>query len=652
MQPKPNRILSLLFFAGLLIPLFLQAQENTFYDLRDVVQLKYNNPDLVVDLGVGLWAWPLPFDIDDDGDFDLVVSSGGSYPFNGLYYFENKTDNENPLFKKPIRVGEGLGSVTASYIDGKPRILGPGIEFSNFKTSFFDNPEGIFPASEVFAFVTKKRLTEWKYVDFENDGDLDILVGIDDWADYGWDNAFDKTGKWTNGPLHGYVILIENIEGKYRVKGKLEAGGLPIDVFGTPSPNMNDFDGDGDLDLICGEFVDKLTWFENIGTRENPEFAAGRFLENGQGILKMHLEMIVPVAVDWDNDGDIDLVVGDEDGRVALIKNTGQTKNRMPVFESPEYFKQEADNLKFGALSTPFSVDWDNDGDEDLICGNSSGEIAFIENLDGGNPPKWNAPELLTADGKPIRIMAGKNGSIQGPCEEKWGYTTLSVADWNNDGLLDIIVNSIWGKIEWFKNVGSKTNPQLTAMGAVKIDWQNEVPKKPEWNWWEPKQNEMVTQWRTTPVATDWNNDGLMDLVMLDYEGYLAFFERFQKKGELFLHPGQRIFLNGDEKENPALRLNDGFAGQSGRRKIALTDWDSDGDIDLLVNTTNTAWYENSKEENGKTIFKYRGNIMQVRLGGHSTSPAVTDRDKDGIPEIIVGAEDGHFYYFKRKNQN
>ena len=107
--------------------------------------------------------------------------------------------------------------------------------------------------------------------------------------------------------------------------------------------------------------------------------------------------------------------------------------------------------------------------------------------------------------------------------------------------------------------------------------------------------------------------------------------------------------MDGDKSGNEALRLNDGYAGKSGRRKIALSDWDNDGDTDFLVNTTNTGWYENVKEENGNVTFKYRGDIMQVRLGGHSTSPTITDWDNDGIPEILVGAEDGHFYYYKRK---
>ncbi len=38
----------------------------------------------------------------------------------------------------------------------------------------------------------------------------------------------------------------------------------------------------------------------------------------------MHVQMITPVAIDWDRDGDVDLVCGDEDGRVAFVENTGK----------------------------------------------------------------------------------------------------------------------------------------------------------------------------------------------------------------------------------------------------------------------------------------------------------------------------------------
>ena len=73
----------------------------------------------------------------------------------------------------------------------------------------------------------------------------------------------------------------------------------------------------------------------------------------------------------------------------------------------------------------------DGDGDEDILCGNTAGYIGFFENLSGPGVerPKWAAVKQLTAGGKILRILAGPNGSIQGPAEAKWGYTTLTVAD-------------------------------------------------------------------------------------------------------------------------------------------------------------------------------------------------------------------------------
>ena len=156
--------------------------------------------------------------------------------------------------------------------------------------------------------------------------------------------------------------------------------------------------------------------FENLGTRTAPRYAAGRRVKLRDGNpLRMDLEMIVPVAFDWDRDGDLDLIVGDEDGRVALVENvTGDAtaplrNDPAPHFLAPRYFQQEADTLKCGALATPVGVDWDQDGDVDLLSGNTSGTIEFFENLSGPNvaTPRWAAPRKLLAGGQPFRVQAG-----------------------------------------------------------------------------------------------------------------------------------------------------------------------------------------------------------------------------------------------------
>ena len=631
---------------------------------KDFKIMKYNNPGLNVDLGVGLWAWPLPMDYDEDGDMDLLVSSQGK-PFNGLYLYENKSGEKVPVFEKQKRLYKSIKDIQVSYIDGKPRFTIPGFELTDFKNSYDKVKTPLFSVDSIKKDMKGRiRFNQWKLVDYDNDGDVDIVVGIDDWGDYGWDNAYDAKGNWTNGPLHGYVYLIENVNGKYVNRGKIKAAGKDIDVFGAPTPNFADFDGDGDLDLVCGEFLDKMTYFENIGTREKPVYAKGKHLANDNGVIRMDLEMIIPVAIDWNKDGYVDLIVGDEDGRVAFIENTGKVKNGMPQFKDPVYLQQKADNVKFGALATPYGVDWDNDGDEDIIVGNSAGYITFIENLgDRNGMPKWAAPKLLESEGKTIRIMAGYNGSIQGPAEEKWGYTTLSVADWDGDGLKDIIVNSIFGKVIWYKNIGTKQSPKLAKSQEVKVDWQTKDIPKPSWNWWSPKPNELVTQWRTTPFAIDWNKDGLTDLIMLDTGGYLSYFERIKKGNELILKQPKRIFYGTDYsgyRQNHAvtdsipglLKLNSGKFGQSGRRKFTIADWDGDGKPDVLVNSLNVTVMRNLGEKQGIVQIKNQKPVAKLVLAGHDTSPTIVDWNKDGIPDLLVGAEDGHFYYLENPRSN
>lgn len=640
--------------------------------------LTYNNPGLQVDLGVGLWAWPIPWDADGDGDYDLFVSCPDK-PSNGIWYFENRSgdtaENKFPCFEPAVKISSTVHYVMPSYVQGKLRVLSPGFEYPDFIKQGLAQRTELPIAANFYRPRWKQtkgpgiRHNQWRYSDYDGDGKIDLIVGIEDWSEYGWDDAWSDKGEWENGPLHGFVFVFlnegDNEQPVYSPASQLMVGGKPLDVYGCPSPNFTDFDGDGDLDLLCGEFLDGFTYFQNVGTRTAPRYAPGVRVGDSQGNpLGMDVQMIVPIAFDWDRDGDHDLIVGDEDGRVALVENLGQqTAQGTPIFNQPRYFQQRADELKCGALATPFAVDWDGDGDQDILSGNTGGYIEWFENLSGPKVenPTWGAPRRLQAGGKTFRVMAGPNGSIQGPAEAKWGYTTFTVADWDHDGLMDIVYNSIWGRIEWLKNVGSRTVPELAAPQPVTID-DGEAKSYPRWNWWKPSDDDLVTQWRTTPVVVDWNKDGLNDLVMLDSEGYLALYQRVEKEGSLQLDAPQRIFVGtniqstdsqhrrGKEEsvvEGP-LQLNRNAAGGSGRRKLCVTDWDHDGQWDLLVNSTSANLLKGLGQKEGKWLFEDLGPIVSQNIQGHTTSPCVVDFNGDGVPEFLGGAEDGRFYYLRR----
>lgn len=653
---------------GLLLMTFVTTTSHNLWGQSSLAtdglaRLKYNNPGLIVDLGVGLWAWPVPCDADGDGDYDLIVSCPDK-PYNGTYLFENPggSDEKWPIFRPARRLSAGQFNVTPSYVDGKLRVTTPGWEHPQFVTQGLGNPsklplppDPIGKNPDFFKPHTpgayKTRHNQWRYVDYDADGKLDLVIGLELWSEYGWDDAWTDQGEWKNGSLRGMLYLLKNTgsnqQPSFAAPELIQADSKPLSTFGLPSPNFADFDGDGDLDLLCGEFLDGFTYFENVGTRSEPRYSSGRRLQSEGKPLVMDLQMIVPVAFDWDRDGDLDLIVGDEDGRVALIENTGSLVERVPQFKPPRYFQQQADDVKFGALATACGFDWDGDGDDDIIAGNTAGYIAFIENRSPDRTGSvWQAPQFLQADGKTIRIQAGPNGSIQGPAEAKWGYTTQTVADWDQDGLPDLIVNSIWGKVHWYRNVGSRTKPVLSQGQPIEVAWSGETPK-PAWTWWTPQGKELATQWRTTPVAIDFDRDGLTDLVMLDNEGYLALFRRKKQtsddgKDSLVLLPGERVLVNA--KGEP-LRLNDRRAGGSGRRKLCIVDWDGDGQLDVLLNGINASLLRQTENRDGKWFFQDLGPLDTRKIEGHDTSPTTVDWNKDGVPDLLVGAEDGHFYF-------
>jgi hypothetical protein len=370
-------------------------------------RIAYNNPGLRADVGVALWGWPLPMDFNHDGLIDLVVAGSGK-PYNGTYFFENTgiTDPESglPLLKAGVRLGRAIDSPQVSVVDGQPVVMTAGAVYPDFLKSGLDRPEKInVPTPQQILGssdpnltkpgITGIRSSQWKVVDFDGDGRNDLIVGIDYWGDYQWGRAnsggseptYDRQGKWKFGPLHGYLYLLKNTGTNaapvYAKPVQLTAGGVPIDVYGRPSPCFGDFRGTGKLDLICGEFIDGFTYFENIGTRTEPRYAAGRKLTLGGQPLTMDLCMIAPVECDFNGDGHLDLVVGQEDGRVAFLENTGAVVDGLPQFLPPRFFRQVADEVKFGVLSAPSAVDLDGDGLEDIVAGNSAGYVGFIKNL-------------------------------------------------------------------------------------------------------------------------------------------------------------------------------------------------------------------------------------------------------------------------------
>jgi len=597
---------------------------------------------LLVDLDVGFKSVPMPMDFDGDGDLDLLVSESGSYAESGVYYFENISGNvEMPTFRYGMRIsterfrlGYDGKCFAVSEVNGHTHVLTP--DRVNEKLLLYaDVPQNVFwdqnempiPAT---GYIPNTKYNTWKMIDFDNDSVYDLMCGVESRS--GHFLLFFKNSGTNENPKYAKPQKIKTENGELISKDLL-----------LESP-LADYDNDGDLDYIGVGLYADFVYFENIGTPKKYKYKLGRKLTyNGKPIqmVSKYGNAIKPRAVDFNKDGFVDIIAGDEDGKVSFIKNTGKVINGIPQFLPPKFFQQEAKFVDFGALTAPRIFDWDGDGKDDIVSGNGIGNIGFIKNV-SDDELRFAKPKLLKADGEEILIL---------PEGANWGYTTIDVGYWNEDDLPDILLNDYNGNVIWFENIGTRTEPKLASPKPIKVQWRGE-PQKLEWGFGVSKGNELLAQWRTSPFIMDFNKDGLNDLVMLDYQGYLAVFLRYKENGKLLLAHPERNFVYPTGK--PIL-LNQLKGSSSGRLKITFADWDGDGLEDLVFSSKPAVdWMKNMGMKDGKMVLKYMGRVISRTLMGHTDGPVVSDFNKDGIPDLLVGTETGTetgvFYYWERPN--
>jgi len=214
-----------------------------------------------------------------------------------------------------------------------------------------------------------------------------------------------------------------------------------------------DLDGDGQRDILSGSYSRMeqamAGLFQVLRGKEDGTFKKAEALNGtdgepliipvkskpGEGEDWIKNICTRPFAVDWDGDGHLDLVVGNFFGTFYLFKGQGKGEFQ-PV---PEEIKAGDQPLKIaGAHSDPFVIDWDGDGDLDVLSGSSEGGVQWAENGAGpGKPPRLGAFRSLIEKGPQVAYgQILREEDLKGPV----GNTRVWADDVNGDGKLDLLV--------------------------------------------------------------------------------------------------------------------------------------------------------------------------------------------------------------------
>jgi hypothetical protein len=227
-------------------------------------------------------------------------------------------------------------------------------------------------------------------------------------------------------------------------------------------------------------------------------------------------------------------------------------------------------------------VDWNNSGKFDLIAGDTTGEVWYYKNIGTKTAPELAKGVLVEAGGKPIKATQNTYKQVNGqtqidktipgssPLAET--YSKLHVADWDGDGLKDLLIGHN-SNIIFYKNIGTKDEPKfadpvLLAPGAF-------IGGKPAAAWrGGPQMGEGVTQFpfRPSPYVVDMVGDGKPGLMVGSDDGKVFFYRNVGTKEKPVLDMGKEVKLDFPAGANKGYRF-----------RFDVVDWNNRGKKDLLI---------------------------------------------------------------------
>lgn len=240
-----------------------------------------------------------------------------------------------------------------------------------------------------------------------------------------------------------------------------------IDLGTGSYPVFYDYDKDGLKDLFVGSdgyyqagtgsMKSRISYYKNTST--NSAFSFELQTDDFLGLSSMNWQGTALAIGDLDNDTLDDLVIGRNDGTFAFFKNNAATKSDPPVWQLHSANlkdNQTAQTLDVGDFASPAIYDINNDGTNDLISGNQSGDLYYFENK--------TIPSVSVTFKEITKNFGGV--TVYDPNKSS-GYSAPYIGPMDNSGKDYLVVGSYQGHLFRYDGFQNGTMPaQLTRIDS------------------------------------------------------------------------------------------------------------------------------------------------------------------------------------------